>query len=102
MPILCFETVVGEVNENPLDWYGKILVPQSRLPCLNRYNVLTNSVYLVKQLIQRAIAHVLGDDAEELRLIAHAKDLDDVVESGLVEHFRLFQQAIPLPANTVR
>lgn len=56
----------------------------------------------MKQLIQRAIAHVLGDDAEELRLIAHAKDLDDVVESGLVEHFRLFQQAIPLPANTVR
>ena len=91
MPILCFETVVGEGNEKPLDWYGKILVPQSQLPCLNRYTVLTNGVYLVKQLIQRAIAHVLSDDAEELRLVAHAKDLDDVVEPGLVKHLRLLQ-----------
>lgn len=52
--------------------------------------------YLVQQQVQRAIAHELGDDAEELGLVADAKDLDDVVEPGFVEHLGLLQQAIPL------
>lgn len=52
--------------------------------------------YLVEQQVQRAIAHELCDDAEELRLIADAKNLDDVVESGFVEHLCFLQQAVPL------
>lgn len=50
----------------------------------------------MEQQVQRAIAHKLCDYAEELRLIADAKDLDDVVESGFVEHLCLLQQAVPL------
>lgn len=52
--------------------------------------------YLVEQQVQRAIAHKLCNDAEELGLVADAKDLDDVVESGFVEHLCLLQQAVPL------
>lgn len=47
--------------------------------------------YLVEELIQGAIGHELGDDAEELGLVAHTKDLDDVVEPGFVKHLGLFQ-----------
>lgn len=53
--------------------------------------------YLVEQQVQGAIAHKLCDDAEELGLVADAKDLDDVVEPGFVEHLGLLQQAVPLP-----
>lgn len=49
------------------------------------------SLYLVQKLVQRAIGHEFGDDAEELGLVAHAEDLDDVVEPGLVKHLGLFQ-----------
>lgn len=52
--------------------------------------------YLVQQQVQGAIAHELCDYAEELRLIADTKDLDDVVEPGFVEDLRLLQQAVPL------
>lgn len=45
--------------------------------------------YLMEQQVQGAIAHELCDYAEELGLVADAKDLDDVVEPGFVEHFRL-------------
>lgn len=58
-------------------------------------NLLTYS-YLMEQQVQRAIAHILCDYAEELRLVADAKDLDDVVESGFVQHLCLFQKAVPL------
>lgn len=47
--------------------------------------------YLVEQQVQGAIAHELCDYAEKLRLIADAEDLDDVVESGFVEHLCLLQ-----------
>lgn len=53
----------------------------------------------MEQQVQGAIAHKLRDYAEELRLVADAKDLDDVVESGFVEHLCLFQEAVPLPAT---
>ena len=52
--------------------------------------------YLMEQMVQGAIAHVLCDDAEELGLVADAKDLDDVVEPCFVKHFRLLQQAVSL------
>lgn len=52
--------------------------------------------YLVEQQVQRAIAHKLCDYAEELGLVADAKDLDDVVEPGFVEYLCLLQQAVPL------
>ena len=52
--------------------------------------------YLVEQQVQGAIAHKLCDYAEELWLVADAKDLDDVVESGFVEHLCLLQKAVPL------
>lgn len=45
----------------------------------------------MQKLIQRAIGHEFGDDAEELGLIAHSEDLDDVVEPGLVKHLGFFQ-----------
>ena len=64
-------------------------------PFLNE-QVCDDVSYLVQQQVQRAIAHELGDDAEELGLVADAKDLDDVVEPGLVEHLGLLQQAVPL------
>ena len=50
----------------------------------------------MEQLVQGAIAHELCDDAEELGLVADAKDLDDVVEPGFVEHLGLLQQAVPV------
>lgn len=50
----------------------------------------------MKKQVQRAIAHELGDDAEELGFVADAKDLDDVVEPGFVKHLRLLQQTLPL------
>lgn len=50
----------------------------------------------MEQQVQRAIAHKLCDYAEELGLVADAKDLDDVVEPGFVEHLGLLQQAVPL------
>lgn len=59
------------------------------------YGVLPCS-YLVEQQVQRAIAHVFCDDAEELGFVADAQDLDDVVESGFVEHLCLLQQTVPL------
>lgn len=52
--------------------------------------------YLMEQQVQGAIAHELCDYAEELGLVAYAKDLDDVVEPGFVEHLCLLQQAVPL------
>lgn len=52
--------------------------------------------YLMEQQVQGAIAHKLCDYAEELGLVADAKDLDDVVEPGFVKHLGLLQQAIPL------
>lgn len=61
-------------------------------------HLLTYS-YLVEQQVQGAIAHILRHYAEELRLIADAKDLDDVVKSGFVEHLCLFQKAVPLSAT---
>lgn len=53
----------------------------------------------MEQQVQRAIAHKFCDYAEELRLIADAKYLDDVVEPGLVEDLCLLQQAVPLSEN---
>lgn len=50
----------------------------------------------MEQQVQRTIAHKLCDYAEELRLVADTKDLDDVVESGFVEHLCLLQQGVPL------
>lgn len=50
----------------------------------------------MEQQVQRAIAHKLCDYAEELGLVADAKDLDDVVEPGFVKDLCLLQQAIPL------
>lgn len=52
--------------------------------------------YLVQQQVEGAIAHVLCDYAEELGFVADAQDLDDVVESGFVEHLCLLQQTVPL------
>lgn len=52
--------------------------------------------YLVQQLVQRAVAHELCHYAEELGLVADAKNLDDVVKPGFVEHLGLLQQALPL------
>lgn len=52
--------------------------------------------YLVEQQVEGAIAHVFCDYAEELGLVADAQDLDDVVESGFVEHLCLLQQTVPL------
>lgn len=54
------------------------------------------SHYLMKKQVQRAVAHELGDDAEELGLVADPKDLDDVVEAGFVKHLRLLEQTLPL------
>lgn len=45
----------------------------------------------MQKFVQRAIGHKFGDDAEELGLVAHAEDLDDVVEPGFVKHLGLFQ-----------
>lgn len=45
--------------------------------------------YLMQQQVQGAIAHELCDYTEELGLVADAKDLDDVVESGFVEYLGL-------------
>lgn len=53
----------------------------------------------MQQQVQRAVAHKLCHDAEELGFIADAEDLDDVVESGFVKHFSLLQQAVSLPAT---
>lgn len=53
--------------------------------------------YLVEQQVKGAIAHVFCDYAEELGFVADAQNLDDVVESGLVEHLCLLQQTVPLP-----
>ncbi len=69
---------------------------------LNKLSLLPQSFlmtysYLVEQQVQRSIAHKLCDYAEELRLVADAEDLDDVVEPGFVEHLCLLQQAVPLP-----
>lgn len=55
--------------------------------------------YLVQQQVQGAVAHKLCHDAEELRFVADAKDLDDVVESGFVEHLGLLQQTVSLPIS---
>ena len=52
----------------------------------------------MEQAVQRTIAHVLCNDTEELWLVAHTVDLDDVVEPGFVEYLSLLQQAISLPA----
>lgn len=60
------------------------------------WNYLMTYSYLVEQQVQRAIAHKLGDNTEKLGLVADAKDLDDVVEPGFVEHLGLLQQAVPL------
>lgn len=43
----------------------------------------------MQQQVQGAVAHELCDYTEELRLVADAEDLDDVVESGFVEHLGL-------------
>lgn len=51
---------------------------------------------LVEQQVQRTVTHELGDYAEELGLIADAKDLDYVVEPGFVEHLGLLEQEVPL------
>ena len=64
-------------------------------PLMSQSYMVTYS-YLVQQQVQRSIAHKLCDYAEELGLVADAKNLDDVVEPGFVEHFRLLQQAVPL------
>lgn len=50
----------------------------------------------MEQLVQGTIAHELCDYAEELGLVADAKDLDDVVEPGFVKHLGLLQQTFPL------
>lgn len=50
----------------------------------------------MQQQVEGAIAHVFCDYAEELGFVADAQDLDDVVESGFVEHLCLLQQAVPL------
>lgn len=54
----------------------------------------------MEQQVQRAVAHILCDYAEKLRLIADSKDLDDVVEPGFVKHFCLFQKTVPLSTTT--
>lgn len=63
---------------------------------------LMTCIYLVEQQVQRAIAHELCDYAEELGLIADAKDLNDVVEPGLVEHLCLLEQAVPFSETQPR
>lgn len=50
----------------------------------------------MQQQIHGSIAHELCDYAEELRLIADTKDLDDVVEPGFMKDLSLLQQAFPL------
>lgn len=92
-----------------IDWFvdSSVLHPQGPSPYgLTRHYLgeevnitLTPLLYLMKQLVQGAIAHVLCDDAEELRLVANTKDLDDVIEPGLVEDLSLLQQTIPLPGT---
>lgn len=47
--------------------------------------------YLMQKFIQRSIGHVLCDDTEELRFVAHTEDLNNVVETGLVKHLSLLQ-----------
>lgn len=59
-------------------------------------------IYLMEQQVQRAIAHEFCDYAEELGLVADAKDLNDVVEPGLVEHLCLLQQAVPFSETQQR
>lgn len=59
-------------------------------------------LYLVQELVQRAIGHEFCDDAEELGLIADAEDLDDVVEPSFVKHLGFFQQTIPFPARELK
>lgn len=54
----------------------------------------------MQQPVQGAVAHELGDDAEELGLVADAEDLDDVVESGFVQNLGLLQQEAPLPESS--
>lgn len=56
-----------------------------------KHRTQPRSPYLMQKLVQRAIGHEFGDDAEELGLVAHAEDLNDVVEPGLVEHLSFFQ-----------
>lgn len=51
--------------------------------------------YLVEELVERAVAHKLSDDAEELGLIADAEYLDDEVEPGFVQHLGFLQQGVP-------
>lgn len=43
----------------------------------------------MQEQVQGAVAHKLRHNAEELGFIADAKDLDDVVKSGFVEHLGL-------------
>lgn len=50
----------------------------------------------MEQQVEGAVAHVFCHYAEELGFVADAQDLDDVVESGLVKHFCLLQQTVPL------
>lgn len=58
---------------------------------LNRKYVMFVHVYLMQELIQRSVGHVLSHDAEELGLITHTKDLDDVVKSSFVKHLCFLQ-----------
>lgn len=53
----------------------------------------------MQQQVQGAVAHKLRHNAEELRFIADTEDLDDVVESGFVEHLGFLQQAVSLPVT---
>lgn len=48
-------------------------------------------LYLMQELIQGSVGHVLSHDAEELGLIAHPEDLDDVVKSSFVKHLSFLQ-----------
>ncbi len=48
-------------------------------------------VYLMQELIQRSVGHVLSHDAEELGLITHTKDLDDLIKSSFVKHLCFLQ-----------
>lgn len=48
-------------------------------------------LYLMQDLIQWSVGHVLRDNAEELRLITHPKDLDDVVKPSFVKHLSFLQ-----------
>lgn len=50
----------------------------------------------MQQLVQGAVAHKLRHNAEELGLVADAKDLEDGIEAGFVEDLGLLQQTLSL------